>query len=475
MAITRRSALMGAGAAGALVAVPAIQHLRWGAKDFVRDGYDPDMLDPTGSEDSWMNWAGNQKSTPTSIFWPETEADLADRVRDTQTGIRPVGSGHSFSGVAPSEGMMVNVGGLEGLRSFDEATGEATFGAGTLLFNAAQALDAKGRAFENLSDIDVQTLAGAFSTATHGTGQELTALHDYITGFRLVTPSGDIVEVSQETNAELFAAGKASLGALGVITEYRLRTVPAFNLDRTVIVRQADDFLADINDLADTHRHFEFYYFPGTRLVATIAHDKTDVPVSEDVPTDDDEILHGLKLLRDQLGWWPWLRRRTAQSEFPSGVIEQRIGKSFDLLATARPIQFVEMEYHLPREEGPATVAQVMKMLDHRKEVYFPMEYRHVASDDAWLSPFNGGPRASIAIHSSPEENYDYFFSEFEPLYLSKGGRPHWGKLHSLDGAALAGLYPQFDQFNELRRDLDPTGKFLNPHLAKIFGDADNA
>ncbi len=471
MAISRRSALLGAGAVGAAVMVPTVQHLRWGAKDFVRDGYDPNMLEPTGSDDSWMNWAGNQKSTPSSIFWPDSEAELADRIRSTQQRIRPVGSGHSFSGVAPSEGMMVNVGGLDGLRSFDNETGEATFGAGTLLFNAAQELEAKGRAFDNLSDIDVQTLAGAFSTATHGTGQALTALHDYISGFRLVTPSGDIVEVSQETNADLFAAGKASLGSLGVITEYRLRTVPAFNLKRTVTVEKADAFLARITDLGTTHRHFEFFYFPGTRLIASIVHDQTDDPISEEAPSDDDEILDGLRQLRDQLGWWPWLRRMTAQSEFPSGVIEQRVGKSLDLLATARPTQFVEMEYHLPLAEGPGTVAQVMEMLDRRNDVYFPMEYRHVARDDAWLSPFNGGPRASIAIHSSPEEDYDFFFSEFEPLYLRKGGRPHWGKLHSLEAARLASLYPKFKQFNELRKDLDPNGKFLNPHLAKIFGE----
>ena len=470
MPISRRSALLGAGAAGALVAVPAIQHLRWGTKDFIREGHDPNMLEPTGAEDSWMNWAGNQKSTPTSIFWPESEAELADRIRSTQDRVRPVGSGHSFSGVAPSEGMMVNVGGLDGLRSFDEETGEATFGAGTLLFNAAHALDTRGRAFDNLSDIDVQTLAGAFSTATHGTGQALTALHDYITGFRLVTPSGDIVDVTQEANADLFAAGKASLGALGVITEYRVRTVAAFNLKRTVTVETADEFLSRIHDLADTHRHFEFFYFPGTRLVASIVHDQTDGPVSEEAPSDDDEILDGLRQLRDQLGWWPWLRRLTAQSEFPSGVIENRVGKSLDLLATARPTQFVEMEYHLPLAEGPGTVAQVMEMLDRRNEVFFPMEYRHVASDGAWLSPFFGGPRASIAIHSSPEENYDFFFSEFEPLYLSKGGRPHWGKLHSLGASTLAGLYPQFKLFNELRKDLDPSGKFLNPHLSRIFG-----
>lgn len=471
MTSTRRSLLIGAGVLGAAAAVPLVQHTSWGGKDFARGDYEVGLPEPPPGEDAWANWAGNERATPTNVAWPEAEDELAEVIRTAPGRIRPVGSGHSFSGVASSEGTMVHLGGIEGLRALDAATGEATFGAGMLLFNAAQELDAKGRAFDNLSDIDVQTLAGAFSTGTHGTGEGLTALHDYITGFRIVTAAGEILDVSAETNPDLFSAGKVSLGALGVITEYRLRTVPAFNLERTVRVERRGAFIEKISDLAATHRHFEFFYFPGTDLVASIVHDATDAPVSGEAEGDDEEILNGLKQLRDEFGWAPWLRRWIAQSQFPHGVIENRVDHSFALLATARPTQFVEMEYHLPLEEGPAMVAQVMKMLDHRKGIYFPMEYRHVATDDAWLSPFSGGPRASIAIHASPEEHYNFFFSEFEPEYVAKGGRPHWGKLHSLGADRLDALYPHFARFADLRKELDPTGKFLNPHLAKLFGE----
>ncbi len=475
MQISRRTMLIGAGGAGALATVPVVQKLRWDGRDFVREGYDPNLHAAPEGKEAWMNWAGNQRATPHGVLWPENEAELAEIVRSAAGPIRPVGSGHSFSGVAPSDGTMIHLGGIEGLRGIDPATGEASFGAGTMLFNAAQELDAKGRAFENLSDIDVQTLAGAFSTATHGTGEKLTALHDYITGFRIMTPSGETLDVSADSNPDLFAAGKVSLGALGVITEYRLRTVPAFNLKRTVTVEPVRDFLGRIGELGATHRHFEFFYFPGTELVASLVHDVTDAPISDAGEADDDEVLQGLRQLRDALGWAPFLRRWMAQSEFPQGVIEDRVDSSHALLATARPTQFVEMEYHLPLEEGPAMVARVIDMLDRRKEVYFPMEYRHVAADDAWLSPFNGGPRASIAIHSSPEERYDFFFTEFEPMYLEKGGRPHWGKLHGLGADRLKALYPDFERFVELRRDMDPEGKFLNPHLAQVFGEAANA
>ncbi len=472
MASTRRSLLIGAGVLGAAATVPVVQHVRWGGKDFARGDYEAGLPEPPEGEESWANWAGNERATPKNMVWPETEEELADVMRQTTGRIRPVGSGHSFSGVAPSEGTMVHLGGIEGLRSLDPVTGEATFGAGTLLFNAAQELDAQGRAFDNLSDIDVQTLAGAFATGTHGTGENLTALHDYITGFRMVTADGDILDVNATSNPDLFAAGKVSLGALGIITEYRLRTVPAFKLERTVRVEPRDEFIEKITDLASNHRHFEFFYFPGTGLVASIVHDVTDAPVSDHTEADDDEVLQGLRQLRDEFGWAPWLRRWIAQSQFPHGVIENRVDHSSALLATARPTQFVEMEYHLPLEEGPAMVEHVMTMLDQRSSVYFPMEYRHVATDDAWLSPFSGGPRASIAIHASPEEHYDFFFTEFEPEYVAKGGRPHWGKLHSLDASNFRGLYPDFERFLDLRKELDPSGKFLNPHLAKLFGEA---
>ncbi|WOR15384.1 D-arabinono-1,4-lactone oxidase [Hyphomonas sp. FCG-A18] len=472
MGLSRRGVLFGGlGVAAAGTAVPAGQHIAWGQKSFVREGYSPDYPEPPIGEDSWMNWSGIHKATPTSIPMPTTETELSELVAASPVRIRPKGSGHSFSGLVPSEGMIVDLSRLSGLLNYDPATGLATFGAGTTLFQAGGKLDELGRAFPNLPDIVDQTLAGSFSTGTHGTGLTLTALHDYIQAFRLVTANGDMLDVSADTQPDLFAAGKVSLGALGIITQYTLRTVPAFNLHRVVKAERIEDVLENAETTAEQYRNFEFFYLPGTGIAATLTHDLHEGPVTGVGPSEDDETLEGLKTLRDQFGWWPWLRRKIAQSALPSGVIEDVSDASLELLATTRPIKFNEMEYHLPRDQGIAALRQVIAKMDRRKDAFFPMEVRFIAPDSAWLSPFNDGPRISIAIHAAVDEPYEYFFSEFEPIFRAHGGRPHWGKLHSLGRAEFSALYPDYERFLELRRGLDPDGKFLNPHLATLFGE----
>ncbi len=472
MRLSRRRAIqIGAGAVIA-AAIPVGQHIAWGTRDYRRSDYSPDYPDPPAGEDSWVNWSGIEKATPRSIDLPDSEDAVAELLRGTRSRVRPMGSGHSFTGLVPSEGIMVDVSKLSGLVSYDGTTGLATFGAGTRLFQAAMELAELGRAFPNLPDIDVQTLAGSFATATHGTGTNLTALHDYVAGFRIVTASGDVLDVSSETNADFFAAGKVSLGALGIVTQYTLQTVPAFNLHRVLRAEPIEDVLDRAEALADQHRNFEFFYLPGTGIAATLTHDQHEGPMTGAAPSEDDETLEGLKQLRDEFGWWPWLRRRIAQSALPSGVLEDVSDQSWRLLSTTRPIKFNEMEYHLPRENGVETLRQIISMIDRRKDAYFPMEVRFVAPDNAWLSPFNEGPCLSIAIHAAVDEPYDYFFSDFEPVHRANGGRPHWGKIHSLGPAELTDLYTDYDRFLELRREMDPDGRFLNPYLAKLFGES---
>lgn len=473
MSLSRRRLLQGGAAAiGLAAAIPVTQHFLWSNKDFGRAGYSPDFPDAPAGEESWMNWSGIQRVTPQAITYPESETALAEQVARAAGRVRPFGSGHSFTGVAPSEGVMINVSDMAGLYSFDPVTGHATFGAGTHLFEAAQSLSEHGRALPNMPDINVQTLAGSFSTGTHGTGATLTALHDYVAGFRIVTASGEILDVTPEAQPELFAAGKVSLGSLGVITQYTLRTVPAFNLHRVVTAVPIEDLLDQAEALADKHRNFEFYYFPTTGMAATITHDLHTGPVTGGIAAaEDDDLLMNLKELRDTFGWWPWIRRQVAQASFPRGVVEDISDAASNLLSTTRPHRFNETEYHIPRENGVKVVREIIKVLDGMKKAYFPMEVRFIAPDDAWLSPFSGGQRMSVAVHAAVNEPYDYFFSKIEPIHRAHGGRPHWGKLHSLGHAELTKLYPDFERFREVRRSLDPKGKFLNPHLAKIFGE----
>lgn len=472
--VSRRTFLFGGAGILAAGAIPVGMHYSWSEKSFIRPDYLPDLPVPPDGEASWMNWAGIERSTPKSIAFPGSEAEIQTLLRGGSTPVRMVGSGHSFTGLSTTEGTLVDLSSVYGLTGYDAQTGRARFAAGTRLYDVAAELDKLGRALPNLPDIDVQTLAGSFSTATHGTGNDLPALHDIIRSFRLVTASGDVREVNVTSDPDLFAAGKVSLGALGVITEYEIETVPAFNLHRQMVIEPIRPFLDRVAEMADTHRNFEFFYSPSTGMAAWITHDVYEGEVAGRGESEDDDTLEALKGLRDQLGWFPWLRRRIASAAFPQGIIEDFTDKSFSLLATTRPIRFIEMEYHLPREKGVETVRKVISMLDRKKDAFFPMEYRHIATDNAWLSPFQSGPCASIAIHAAVDENYDYFYSEFEPVFRAAGGRPHWGKLHSLGRAELTALYPRFEDFLSLRRELDPEGRFLNPHLSKLFGETFN-
>lgn len=470
MKLTRRHLFIGAAGMGLAAGAVAVRKFSWDGKSFTREGYVEGAPQAPAGEASWMNWSGTERATPRQIAFPESGESLADTIANAKGRVRPVGSGHSFTGLATTEDTLLMVNALSGLTGYDAATGEARFGAGTPLFQVSEELAAHGRAFDNQPDIDSQTLAGAFATATHGTGNDLPALHDNITAFQMVTADGSVREVTRASDPDLFEAGKVSLGALGVMTAFTLRSVPAYRLKRTVTVEDSKDFLSRLDQTAAAHRNFEFYYFPHTGLVASIVHDLTDEPATDDIGGDDDEFLLGLKTLRDELGWAPWLRRAIARSEFPRGIVEERVNESRVLLSTVRPTRFIEMEYHLPRARGPEMVKRVMRKLDQRGEIFFPMEYRHIAPDTAWLSPFHAGPRASIAIHAAADEGYDYFFSDFEPMYREAGGRPHWGKLHSLGRGELTELYPDYERFLALRADLDPAGKFLNAHLAKLFG-----
>ena len=468
MALSRRALILGGCAVAAVV--PVGLHLNWGAKDFVRAGFTPDAPAAPAGRVNWSNWSGIQRATPKKLAVAKDEAALKQIFAEGSAPFRPVGSGHSFCALVPTDGTIIDISPMAGVISQDKAAGTVTFGAGTRLQQAARLLADRGLAFSNLSDIDTQTLAGMFATATHGTGQSLTAIHDHITGFRIMLPSGEVRDVSAASDPDLFAAGKVSLGALGVITQYTVKPVPAFNLKRKLWSEPIATLLPKIDDLAKNNRNFEFFYLPSTGMAAALTHNLHAGPITGRQESGDDEVITGLKQLRDEFGWWPWLRSYIANREMPQGVIEDSSDESWKLLATGRPLKFNEMEYELPIEGGKRALLEVIAAADAQKNLFYPTETRFIAADDAWLSPFNAGPRLSISVHTSAEEDVDFLYSVFEPIFRKHGGRPHWGKLHSLKREDFRKLYPKFDDFAALRKTLDPQGKMLNPFLSELFG-----
>jgi len=420
----------------------------------------------------WQNWSGSAQCQPNRWLLPADEGELARLLPQSPAPLRCVGAGHSFTALVPTAGSLLSLDRVSGLVSVDKARHLVRVRAGTRLGQLARLLDAQGLALHNQPDVDVQSLAGALATGTHGTGAELPALHAHVQGLRLVTPAGEVLEISRDRDPELLAAAQVSLGALGVISEFTLAVRPRFMLRRRLWVAPTDELLQQAPELASKHRHFEMFVLPFTGYAAAVTHDEVAPGAADVSKAPDEDVLADLRKLRDWLGRWPELRRWAAAKLVRRAAPENATDWSWRLLSTVRPTRFNESEYHLPREQGIACLREIVQTLERRNEVFFPIEFRHVKGDTAWLSPFHGRDSCSIACHAAHGEAYDYLVSELGPVFRRHAGRPHWGKLHDLGAAQLQALYPRFADFQALRRRLDPEGKMLNAHLGQLFGGA---
>lgn len=420
----------------------------------------------------WQNWSGVQRAQPSARPMPANEAELAALLARTSGEVRVAGAGHSFSALVPTQGTMLSLDRLSGIVRIDKAAMTATVHAGTRLGTLARALDAEGLALPNLPDIDAQTLAGAIATGTHGTGARLPAVHDGVVGARLVRPDGKVVELGGPRDADALAALRVSLGSLGVVSQITLRAVPAFNLRRKVWLQPVEDLLRDAPDLAAKHRHFEMFVLPFTGYGAGVMHEVYEGNDMLLPSSAEDTMLADLRRLRDWLGRFPALRTWAAQRFINPQQTEEARERAHRLLSTVRSSRFNETEWHVPAENGIACLRQVIDAIQQHNEAFYPIEFRWVRGDGAWLSPFHGRDSCSIALHAAAGEAYDYIVQIGASICQAHGGRPHWGKMHPLTAATLAPLYPRWRDFLALRQAFDPQGHMLNAHLRSLFGIA---
>ncbi|MCB1841859.1 MAG: FAD-binding protein [Halioglobus sp.] len=418
----------------------------------------------------WRNWSGLQQCIPQARVAPGSVAELQDLLASAGGTVRPVGAGHSFTPLVPTDGTLVSLSRLSGLVSHEAESLQATVWAGTRLGEIGQPLEAVGQALENMPDVDEQALAGCLATATHGTGAGLGCMPTTVRGLQLVIANGDIIDCDAQRNPEIFQAALVSLGALGVVTQVRLQNVAPYSLRRETVWREFDELVALADSMADSHRNFEFYYVPFSGMGFTDTHDLTDEPAAATDKLDPNEGAEDLKLARDWLQRTPKLRELILGSYMRTLDSEITIERSWKNYASERNVRFNEMEYHLPREHGLAALKEIRSALEkHHHEVFFPIEFRYVRSDDLWLSPFHGRESCSIAVHRYFEEDFAPYFNTIEPIFRKYHGRPHWGKLNTLNRKDFRALYPRWDDFNEVRRTLDPSGRFLNTYLASLF------
>ncbi len=429
-----------------------------------------------GLQPAWQNWSGGQQALPSAKWSPQDEDELRQQVRDASS-VRVVGAGHSFSPLVPTSGAILSLDRLSGLISHDAQTQQACLWAGTRQFDAGPLLHGIGQAMPNVGDIDRQSLAGALSTATHGTGITLPCFAADVTALRLVTAQGDVLECSRDHDIDLFRAAAVSLGALGVITQVTLQNVPSFRLRERVHLQSLDQLLPEVDEWIRQHRHFELKVFPRSRIAIVKTLDLTEQPPTGGTHGADAEHDTMLTLCCELTRWLPDILGRGLQSKSVMGPFLQpseRVNWSYKIFPSKRNVRFNEMEYEVPVAVGSACLDEVCRTISAAKfGVFIPLEFRFIAADDYWLSPFQsacGEARCSISIHQYYKQDYRPLFAATEPILRRYGGRPHWGKLHTVDATELQTLYPDLGRFLHLRDELDPSGKFLNPYLRQLFG-----
>jgi FAD-linked oxidoreductase len=440
----------------------------------------------------WRNWAGTATAAPARWCRPRSEAEIAAAVKDAAAAgltVRALGSGHSFTAVAATSGVALDLSGWTGITGADTRTGLVTVRSGTPLRALNAELSGLGLAMANLGDIDVQTLAGALATGTHGTGARLGGLATQVEALELVLADGSVVACSASSRPELFAAARIGLGALGVVTTVTLRCVPAFTLLADERPMPVEGVLEQFDALAEANDHFEFYWFPygsnalvkrNNRLAGGVG--PAGAPGAGAVPPPlpawrrfwEFEVMENAgfgalcRLGRARPRLIPALNR------FSSSALSARTytERSDRVFVTPRRVRFTESEYAVPRESLGHVIAELRRAVPRLSDpVMFPVEVRVAAADDIWLSTAYRRESAYVAIHQYAGLPYQEWFDRFESIVAEVAGRPHWGKMHSLDAARLDARYPRFGDFRRVRADVDPERRFGNSYLTRVLGD----
>ena len=432
-----------------------------------------------GTSARWRNWAGNQSAAPREIVAPRSPDEVAAAVRrGGQLGlpVRMTGAGHSFTPAAVTDGIMLRPDRLAGIRSVDASAGLVTAEAGCTLQALNEELLRHGLALANMGDIQVQTVAGAIQTGTHGTGRDTGGMAAQVAGLELVLADGTITSCSAEVNPDLFAAARVGLGALGVLTAVTFAVVPAFLLEAREEPMRWNEVIGRLDELTADNEHFEFYWFPHTEGCLTKRNNRAGGPAR---PLgrfrhwmDDEFLANTLFGATCRLGHrFPAAIRPVNAVAGKALSARTYIDASHRVFTSPRRVRFKEQEYAIPAGSLATALADVRALFARRDwRISFPIEVRVTPGDDLWLSTAYGRDSAYLAFHTYHAAPHEDYFREMEALLIAAGGRPHWGKMHTRDAGYLSGAYPMFGDFVALRDKLDPQRRFGNAYLAQVLG-----
>ncbi|WP_069464667.1 D-arabinono-1,4-lactone oxidase [Actinacidiphila rubida] len=428
---------------------------------------------------AWRNWAGNVSAAPARAVAPASVDELAAELRraaEDGLTVKAVGSGHSFTSTAATRGVQVRPEALTAIRDIDRAAGTVTAESGVRLSQLNAVLAAEGLSLANMGDIMVQTVAGATSTGTHGTGRDSGSMAAQIRGFELVTADGSVLTCSAERNPEVFAAGRIGLGALGVVSAITFAVEPMFLLTAREEPMRFDRVMAEFDQLVAENEHFEFYWFPHTDGCTTKRNNRSQGPAAPVPPLrgwiDDELLSNGVFQAACALGKAvpaaiPGIARVSSRALSARTYTDI----AYKVFTSPRRVRFVEMEYAVPREAAVSVIRELKAMVEASDlRVSFPVEVRVAPADDIVLSTASGRDSAYVAVHMYRGSGYQRYFTAVERIMVAAGGRPHWGKIHTRDAEYLSGVYPRFGEFTQLRDRLDPERLFTNSYLRRVLG-----
>ncbi|MEU9005732.1 D-arabinono-1,4-lactone oxidase [Streptomyces sp. NPDC059982] len=428
---------------------------------------------------AWRNWAGNVSATPARVVTPTSVGELQEAVRRAAgegLRVKAVGTGHSFTAAAATDGVLVRPQALAGILSADRAAGTVTVAAGTALKDLNLALAAQGLSLTNMGDIMEQTVSGATSTGTHGTGRDSASLAAQIRALELVTADGRLLTCSEKENPEVFAAARLGIGALGIVTSLTFAVEPLFLLTAREEPMGFDRVTAEFDQHVAENEHFEFYWFPHTGNCNTKRNNRSQGPAAPpgalSAWVEDELLSNGIFQAVNSLG-------RAVPAAVPaiarvaSRALSARTYTDipYKVFTSPRRVRFVEMEYALPRERLVEALRELKTMVERSPlRISFPVEVRTAPADDITLSTASGRETAYIAVHMYRGTPYQAYFTAAERIFTAHGGRPHWGKVHTRDAEYLAEAYPRFAEFTALRDRLDPDRVFGNDYLRRVLG-----
>lgn len=431
---------------------------------------------------TWQNWARSASVRPVRVERPRSPEGVQRAViAAVHHGltVKAVGAGHSFTGIAVAPGVLLELDDMQGLVSADAATGRVTLLAGTRLHRIPALLAPFGLAMENLGDIDRQSISGAISTGTHGTGAGYGGLATQVVGLTIITAAGEFLRIDEQQNSELLPAAALGLGALGIIVEVTLQCVPRFVMHAVDEPLPLEDVLDQLESHVSASDHFEFYWFPHTDVALTKRQSRLpESAVRKPLPVvgkwiDETLLSNGVYRLVCAAGQLvpavtpPFSRlavKLTGDREYTD--LSNRV------LTQSRTVRFREMEYAIPAENVVPAFRAVQALIERQGwRIEFPVEVRFAAEDDRWLSTAHGRASAYIAVHRYWRADPTEYFGAVEAIMREHGGRPHWGKLHTQSAETLRERYPRFDDFLAVRDRLDPERRFGNRYLERVLGD----